>query len=191
MSRIKRMGETMREMKISQEILEQMDFNASTAGNNPLPTIAVINKMDEHLTDEQKYTVMAKEGCCKSGKPDKDCKAFGKEHADKSFAEKLALVHTVKNMMSPALNEDGSFTVTMSGHQNGVHRGRTTCSCGMIKKLKQPFTVSKTYCGCCAGHYLYHYQNMLDVKLKIKVINSSPLDTDGEMPCQFTFEIVK
>ena len=191
MPNIKRMGETMRKLKIPQDVLAQMDFEASsTIGNNPMPTIAVINKMDEYLTDEQKYIVMEKEGCCKGGKRDKDCKIFGKEHADKNFAEKLLLFKTVEYMMLPVLNEDGSFTVTMSGHQNGVHKGKTTCSCGAIKKLKQPFNVSKTYCGCCAGHFLYHYQNMLGVKLKIKNIKSSPLDTNGEMPCQFTFDVV-
>jgi hypothetical protein len=183
------MGETMRKMGVPHEILSQMDCNASTLGNNPLPTIAVIDKMDELLSKEQKYAVMEKEGCSKGGKRDQDCKAFGKEHAGLSFAEKLALVHTVENMMAPRINEDGSFTVTLCGYQNGVHSGKTTCSCGAIKKLKQPFTVSKTYCGCCAGHYLYHYQNMLGVALKLKEINSSPLDTDGEMPCQFTFEV--
>jgi len=190
MPNIKRMGETMRGLKIPQEILGQMDFEASTTGNNPIPTIAVIDKMDKLLTDEQKCAVMAKEGCCKGGKRDTDCKAFGKEHADKSLSEKLALFNTVEYMMSPALNEDGSFTTTMYGHQNGVHKGKTTCSCGAIKKMKQPFNVSKTYCGCCAGHFLYHYQNMLGVKLKIKEINSSPLDTNGEKPCQFTFEVI-
>jgi hypothetical protein len=36
---------------------------------------------------------------------------------------------------------------------------------------------------------LHHYQIMLGVALRLKEINSSPLDTDGEMPCQFTFEV--
>jgi hypothetical protein len=132
---------------------------------------------------------MGPEGCCKGGKRDADCKAFGKEHKDKTLAEKLALMFSVEYMMNPRLNGDGSFTITMSGHQNGVHTGKTTCSCGAIKKLKQPFSVSKTYCGGCAGHFLYHYQNALGVKLRLKVIDSSPLDTNGEEPCSFTFEV--
>jgi hypothetical protein len=183
------MGEAMRKMGVPHEILSQMDCNASTLGNNPLPTIAVIDKMDELLSKEQKYAVIEKEGCSKGGKRDQDCKAFGEKYAGLSLTEKLALVHTVENMTSPVLNEDGSFTVTLYGHQNGVHSGKTTCSCGAIKKLKQPFTVSKTYCGCCAGHFLHHYQSMLGVALQLKEINSSPLDTGGEMPCQFTFEV--
>lgn len=133
---------------------------------------------------------MEKQGCCKYGKRDKDCKAFAKEHEGKSLVEKLALMFEVEYMMTPKLNSDGSFTITMSGHQNGVHTGKTTCSCGMIKKLKQPFSVSSTFCGCCAGHFLYHYQNALSVKLRLKEIVSSPLNSNGENPCSFTFEIV-
>ena len=190
MPNIKRMGETMKKMKISQDILNQMDFEASTIGNNPTSTIAVIDKMDELLPDEQKYAVIEKEGCSKGGKRDKDCKEFGKLHVNKTLAEKLALFHTVEYMMNPVLNKDGTFTTTMSGHQNGVHKGKTTCSCGAIKKLKQPFNISKTYCGCCAGHFLYHYQNMLGVKLRLKSIDSSPLDSNCENPCSFTFEVI-
>ena len=190
MANIKRMRETMIKLNIPSEIIAQMDFDADGKGNTPHTLLTVIDKMDELLTVEQKLAVMEPEGCCKGGKRDKDCKAFGKEHKDKPLSEKLALMSTVEYMMAPKLNDDGTFTITWGGHQNGVHTGKTTCSCGTIKKLKQPFTVSKTYCGCCAGHFLYHYQNALGVKLRLKTINSSPLDTNGEQPCSFTFEIV-
>ena len=190
MPNIKRMGRTMSKMEISPEIIAQMNFDADDRGNNVIPRIAVIDKMDELLTDEQKLAILEFEGCCKGGKRDIDCKAFGKEHKDKPFSEKLAMMYTIEHMMNPFLNNDGSFTITMSGYQNGVHSGKTTCSCSAIRKLQQPFAVSKTYCGCCAGHFLYHYQNALGVKLRIKEINSSPLDSNGENPCSFTFEVV-
>ena len=128
MPNIKRMGRTMSKMKISPDIMAQMDFDADDRGNNVLPRIAVIDKMDELLTNEQKLAVLEYEGCCKGGKRDADCKAFGKEHKDKPLAEKLALMFTVEYMMNPRLNDDDSFTITMSGHQNGVHTGKTTCS---------------------------------------------------------------
>ena len=185
----KKMGESMRKIGISEDIISQFDCTDQN-GNQPEVKIEFIDLMDKLLTKKQCLAVMEREGCCKGGKRDKDCKAFGKEHKDKPLAEKLALLFSVENMMSPRLNADGSFTVTMSGYQNGVHTGKTTCSCGTIKKLKHPFSVSKTYCGCCAGHFLYHYQNALGVKLRLKEINSSPLDTNGEQPCSFTFEAV-
>lgn len=188
MPTLKKIRDTMKKQKISDEIMVQMDFEADC--NNTQNITTLIDKMDELLTREQCLSVMEKQGCCKGGQRDKDCKAFGKEHADKTLSEKLVLMSDIQYMMSPRQNDDGTFTITMCGYQNGVHAGKTTCSCSSIKKLKQPFSISPTYCGCCAGHFLYHYQNALGVKLKLKEINSSPLNTDGEMPCEFTFEVV-
>ena len=188
MPTLKKIRDTMKKQKIKDEIMAQMDFEANC--NNPLNIIALIDKMDELLTKEQCFSIMEKQGCCKRGKRDRDCKAFALEHADKTLNEKLALISSIQYMMSPSLNDDGTFTVTFSD-QNGVHSGKNTCSCGSIKKLKQPFLVSPTYCGCCAGHFIYHYQNALCVKLKLKEINSSPLNTNGEKPCEFTFEVIK
>jgi hypothetical protein len=191
MPSLKKIKESMTNLKIAPEIMAQMNFDANTAGNNPLPIIDIIDKMDELLTKEQRYAVMELQGCCKNGQRDKDCKAFAKEHADRPIAEKLKLLANVQNMMAPQLNDDGTITVTWGGYQNGVHKGATTCSCGTIKKLKQPFSVSSTYCGCCAGHFLYHYQNALGIKLRLKDIVSSPLNSNGEKPCSFIFEIIK
>ena len=181
--------QTMKDKGIPDEIIAQFDI-PDLKGNLPEPRIAFIEQMDKLLTKEQCLSIMENQGCCKTGKRDKDCKAFGKEHKDKPLAEKLTLLFTVENMMSPVLNGDGTFTISWGGYQNGIHTGKTTCSCGTIKKLKQPFSVSSTYCGCCAGHFLYHYQNALRVKLRLKEIVSSPLNTNGDKPCSFTFEII-
>jgi len=188
MPTLKKIRDTMKKQKINDGNMAQIDFEADC--NNPINIISLIDKMDELLTKEQCLSIMEKQGCCKGGKRDKDCKAFAKEHSDKTLAEKLALISSIQYMMSPCLNADGTFTIAFGGHQNGVHAGKYTCSCGSIKKLKQPFSVSPTYCGCCAGHLLYHYQNALGVKLKLKEINSSPLNTNGEKPCKFTFEVL-
>lgn len=189
MPSIKKIHQTMVKQGINDDVLEQFDFT-EPKGNNPIPIIEFIDKMDKLLTKEQCLAVMEKQGCCKGGKRDKDCKEFAKENSEKSLTEKLSLMSSIENMMAPSLNDDGTITVRWGGHQNGVHSGHTTCSCGTIMKMKQPFTISSTYCGCCAGHFLYHYQNALEVKLKLKEIVSSPLNTNGEEPCAFTFEIM-
>ena len=188
MPSIKRMQKTMVSIGIPEELRDQMPFG-DDKGNRPEPVIALIDQMDALLSHEQCMAIMEREGCCKSGQRDRDCRAFGKKHAGKTLAEKIERIANVPYMMRPRLNEDGTLTVTYSGHQNGVHTGKTTCSCGTIRKLKQPFTVSKTYCGCCAGHFLYHYQNALGVKLHLREIVSSSLDTHGEAPCSFTFTV--
>ena len=188
MAGVKQIHKTMLEQGYSEDLLSQFDFT-ELPGAKPGPILAVIDKMDELLTKEQRLAIMEKQGCCKGGQRDKDCRAFARKHAGKTVAEKLALMFEAENTVSPKLNVDGTFTITMSGYQNGKHKGNTTCSCPTIKKLKQPFSVSPTYCGCCAGHFMHHYQTMLGVTLHLKEIVSSPLDTNGEKPCSFTFEI--
>lgn len=189
MPQIQKIKETMVKQEISDSTLSRFNFGGDSS--NPHDVISVISKMDELLTEKQCLAVMEKQGCCKTGQRDKACREFARKYADKTLAEKVALLRTIRYMMSPSLNDDGTITVVFGGYQNGVHRGLTTCSCGTIKKLKQPFSVSRTYCGCCAGHFLYHYQNALGVKLRLKEIVSSPLDTDGEQPCGFVFEIIQ
>jgi hypothetical protein len=179
---------TMIKEGISSEIIKKMGID-HPINNDTQNVLAVIERMDKILTNEQKLAIMEKQGCCKGGQRDRDCKAFGKENKDKPLAEKLKLLSGIQYMMSPRLNNDGTITVFYGGHQNGVHTGKTTCSCGQIKKLKQPFSVSSTFCGCCAGHFLYHYQNALGIKLRLKEIVSSPLNTNGEKQCEFKFEV--
>ena len=190
MPNINKIKEAIQGLDISDEILSQFDCFTFVKGACPEPVIALIDKMDELLTNEQILAVMEKQGCCKSGWRDKECKAFGKKYSDMPIEEKLTLIPNIPHFSAPRLNEDGTITITFNEYQNGVHTGKTTCSCGLIKKLKQPFSVSPTFCGCCAGHVLYHHQNALGVKLRLKEINSSPLNTNGEKPCEFTFEIV-
>lgn len=198
MPSLKQIKKSMINLKISPEIISQIPLEADTSGSNPLPVIAAIEKMDELMTKEQKYAVMENQGCCKGGERDEACKAFNKAHEGEGLAERIEALRAERlqkqglyYIFPPTLNDDGSLTVSFGGHQNGVHTGRTTCSCSTIKKLKQPFCVSSTYCGCCAGHFMYHYQNALGVKLRLKEIISSPLNTNGEQPCTFNFEVVK
>ncbi|MDR0928381.1 MAG: hypothetical protein LBM74_01545 [Oscillospiraceae bacterium] len=179
----------MQKAGIPQSVIDQFDFSPAFHDRNPQERLAIIETMDTLLTQEQRMAVMEQQGCCKSGQRDKDCRAFAKAYGIKPLAEKVKLLSGVQWMMNPVL-EGNTLTVTFGGHQNGVHQGKNTCSCGTIRHLRQPFTVSKTYCACCAGHFRYHYQNALGVKLRLKEIVSSPLDTHGEMPCSMRFEVM-
>jgi hypothetical protein len=190
MPNLEKIEKTMIREGISPDIIKKIKID-HPVNNDTQNVIAVIDRMDKLLSNEQKLAVMEKQGCCKCGQRDRNCKAFGKEHKDKSLAEKIKLLSGTQYMMAPHLNSDGTISVSYGGHQNKVHTGKTTCSCGQIKKLKQPFSVTTTFCGCCAGHFLYHYQNALGVKLKLKEIVSSPLNTNGEKHCEFKFEKAK
>ena len=100
MPNIKRMGRTMSKMKISPDIMAQMDFDADDRGNNVLPRIAVIDKMDE-LSPTAKTAVLNMRVVARwnvtIAKP-------LQEHKDKP--PKSCLMFTVEYMMNPRLNDD-------------------------------------------------------------------------------------
>lgn len=183
---IKKIRQAMIEEGISEEIISKINFT-DPGGNDPLPVIAIINQMDSMLSHEQCLSVMEKQGCCKSGQRDKECKKFGKQNIGRSLNEKIELLSSIQYMGTPKLNEDGTITTGIFWFQDGVYN----CACPSIKKLKKPVSVTSTYCGCCAGHFLYHYQNALQLKLKLKEIKSSPISTNGSKPCDFIFEVIQ
>ena len=162
---------TMEKLKFPQEVIAKMEFD----GMEHDPVFAVIEKMDELLTEEQRYAVMERLGCCKSGKRDKDCKEFAELYKNRSFNEKLGLIKNVQYMADNRLNDDGTLSIFMGciGMKNNAG-----CSCGGVKNQKNP--VSITYCGCCGGHFRYHYQNALGIKLKLIKIK----------PGEFVYKIV-
>ncbi len=182
--------ENMEKMKIAQEIMVQMNFDPTVSGDYFGTVIAVLNKMEELLTKEQRLALMEHEGCCTGGEHDITDIAFAAKHADKTLAEKIELARTAFDVF-PILNDDGTITGILYGHQNGVHTGKTTCSCAnIIREVKDTSTVPITYCGCCAGNLMYHFQKALGIKLRLKDIVSSPLNTNGEKMCGFLYEVI-
>ena len=105
----------MTEQGFTDELLSQFDFT-EPKGAPPEPILAIINRMDKLLTKEQGLAVMEKQGCCKGGQRDKHCKEFAKLHKGKTVAEKLAHMFEGEHMVTPKLNADGSFTITMEGY---------------------------------------------------------------------------
>ena len=182
--------ENIEKMKIAPEIMAQMNFDPTVSGDYFGTVIAVLNKMDKLLTKEQRLALMEQEGCCKGGEYDEADIAFAKKYADKTLTEKTKLARTEFDVF-PILNDDGTISGILYGHQNGVHTGKTTCSCNnIIRNVKDLSTITTTYCGCCAGNMLYHFQNALGVKLRLKDIVSSPLNTNGEKMCKFMYEVI-
>ncbi|MEN6593392.1 MAG: hypothetical protein ABFC31_00390 [Clostridiaceae bacterium] len=142
--------------------------------------------MDASLSFEARRDLMDQNGCCKSGARKKASQAFFREHETLTLAEKLPLIAAVPNMGCPALNEDGTITIQAVTYRAGE---RFACACPNYNRLKRDYPVSRTYCLCCAGHFRYHYEIMLGVKLRLQSVDSSPLDTDGAEPCVMTFTV--
>lgn len=136
--------------------------------------------MENKLEPETTQEILEYNGCCKSGAREKASKAFAKEYANLPWQERLDKIVNVPNMGKPELNKDGTITL----HAVYFHDGeKFNCACPNNNKVKRDYPVSKTYCFCCAGHFKYHYDIMLGVKLNVLEIVSSPLDSEGEKPC--------
>ena len=135
----------------------------------------------------ERYEIMDWGACCKGGVRDKAVKKLAKELNGKNLEKKLKALWDVPNMGQPSLKDDG--TITTGIFYKGADGYKCACPCFHNEKFQEP--ISATYCLCCAGHFRYHYQNALGVKLKTMKVLSSPLESLGKKPCVFIYEIVK
>ena len=142
--------------------------------------------LSENVDEKTLADIMGRCACCKSGARLKASKAFAKEHAGESFQEKLEAISAVPNMGRPVWNEDGTITIHAVAYWKD---DRYSCACSQFNGVRLDLGVSRNYCYCCAGHFRYHYEIMLGVKLRPVEIVSSPLDSDGKNPCVIRFEV--
>lgn len=63
---------------------------------------------------------MEKQGCCKSGQRDKECKKFDKQNMGRPLDEKIELLSSIQYMGNLKLNEDGTITTGIFWFQDGV-----------------------------------------------------------------------
>jgi hypothetical protein len=148
----------------------------------------VLKKCDELLDLDAFSTAMFDRACCKSGYRLNNAKLMAKEHGDKPLEEKLKILGGLKYMGKPFLNGEGEIeTVAVGGHGlTGMY-----CPCWRLKGLSPaagPMPLS--YCACCGGHFLFHYQKALGIKLRLKKVVSSTLNSGGREPCVFQYQIV-
>jgi hypothetical protein len=165
---------------------EDLDDKASKRKKISFFTQAM-KKMDELMDYDTKYEIIDWCACCKGGKRDKDVKKLGKELKGKNLEEKLKALWEVPNMGKPILDEDGNIKTGI--YYKGEEGFKCACPCLHDEKIEE--SISSTYCLCCAGHFRYHYQNALGVKLKTIGVVSSPITSLGKEPCEFAFEILE
>jgi hypothetical protein len=150
---------------------------------------AVMAKCDELLDFDVIAETMFNMSCCKSGFRLVNAKSIARDHSGKSLKEKLELLGQKKWMGHPHLTEEGDiYTEHCAG--SGTPDD-LKCSCGKFKgTFPSERKMSLSYCFCCAGHFRFHYQMALGIKLRVKKIVSSIY---GEPPqyCSFLFEIVE
>ena len=91
MPNIKEIKDTILTSDIPSDVIAKFDF-PKVKGNPPGEVVALISRMEQLLTPEQCLSVMAEQGCSKTGVVNEMYTEFGCSHADKPFDVKLALM---------------------------------------------------------------------------------------------------
>ena len=187
--------ETLDDFKVSRDIIDEMyvGFDGIVSKTNKKIKSAffkqALDVMNEKLPPEKVQEIIEANACCKSGGRKKASEEFARINADKTTEEKLALISArpYLNMGSAELDENRQLLV----HAVSFHPGeKFECACPTVSKIKRDYTIPREYCYCCGGHFKFHYEIMLNVKLELCEIVSSPHDTEGREPCVFKFRIV-
>ena len=166
-------------------------------GNGDL--VEDVKRMETLLDSDLLYESLDSCACLGGKEYLKKCEEIGKELTGKSLNEKLLHLNgKVLTSERIALNNDGTLTAVIVFRNNGQYScacSATVCKGVKVSDLALPKSDSDgrdmplSYCLCCAGSFRRHLQLMLDVKLKTKAIISSPINSRGEKPCEFVYEI--
>lgn len=149
-----------------------------------------LDVMNETLPKERVQEIIEANACCKSGARLKASKQFAEVHKDDPIDVRFAQIRErpYMNMGRAELNDKGDIIVhAVSAYQDG----RYECVCPTVSHVKRDYAIPREYCFCCGGHFKFHYEIMLGVKLELAEILSSPLDTEGREPCAFRYRILK
>jgi len=186
--------ETLIEYKVADEIISKIEngfegIQSKTKKKTKAEYFSqALSVMEIELGLDKTREIFEANGCCKSGARLKASKEFARINADKSMHEKLEKIRKAPymNMGSPDLDENGDLVVHAV---NYYVDGKFLCVCPTISK-QQNQPQNRNYCYCCAGHFIFHYEIMLNCKLVVSEIMSSPLDSNGEKSCVIKFSLV-
>lgn len=144
-----------------------------------------LSAMEEHLTQEQCFTLWAQNGACRGTKYDKGRKAFAAVNSHKPLHEKFDIfVNSIgsgyKLKPNDIVLDEENKTITLS----------FTCKHGLMHLEKGINTSLEAYFGHCSGGRLHDLQLALGIKLKVKDVDVTAIKKDIRSPCIFTFEII-
>ncbi|WP_142414174.1 hypothetical protein [Hathewaya massiliensis] len=164
-------------------------------GNEDL--VDVISRMEKLLDQDMMHEILDSCACGGGQKFLKQCKKIGKNLTGKSLDEKVNhLNNNIFDSEKIILNGNNLLTGTL------LYKGNEKYKCVCSAAVKKGMTVSDltgyaddrtmplSYCFCCAGSFRRHLQLQLGVGLKTKEIVSSPINSKGQKPCEFIFEII-
>ena len=191
MTAVKRFKSALQEYQVGEDISAQI-FEGYENVSDKLKKekraaffMQAIERMEALLDRELCYEIRDACACSKGGWRLKAMQKIAKECEGQSVEQKLQAIGQVTYMGNPVLNEDGTITAGV-GDVGGFQ-----CPCPVFSGVKLEQTVSKTYCYCCAGHFRHHYQIALGKRLRTRDVVSSALESRGQEPCRFVFEILE
>lgn len=164
-------------------------------GNEDL--VDVIARMEKLLDHDIMQEILDSCACGGGQEYLKQCKKIGKALNGKSLEEKINhLNNIIFDSEKIMLNGNHLLTGTLSYKENEKYK----CVCSatvkkgmMVSSLtadEDNRTMPLSYCFCCAGSFRQHLQLQLGINLKTKDIVSSPINSKGQKPCEFIFEII-
>ena len=175
-------------------------------GNGNL--IGIIERMESLLEPEMMHEILDSCACLGSKEYLKTCEKAGKEVADKTLEEKVEYFSGWYDYYKLGLSDSNTLTVKMSFRDDNSltaseSGGKYGCVCPAAVKThvrvsdyaspannSDDRVMPLSYCICCAGSSRVHLQLQLGVSLRTKEIISSPINSRGEKPCEFSFEIL-
>lgn len=186
--------QTLRKFGVSKEITEKIysGFEEIKDKSAKPERAAFFNQavtvMNKSLTKEQVRDILEANACCKGGSRERNSKQFAKENKELGIPERLERIgeHPEWHMGRAEIDAEGYLIVY------GVSywlKGKFECACPNANQKKSDVEIPREYCYCCGGHFKYHYEIMLGVKLKLLEVVSSPHDTKGEKPCVFKYRL--
>ena len=175
-------------------------------GNGNL--VGATERMERLLEPEMMHEILDSCACLGSKEYLKICEKAGKEAADKTLTEKVNHFSNEYDYYKITLHDTNTVRVKMSFNDNNTlaaneNNEKYGCVCGAA--VKNHVKVSDyaiptnnpddcvmplSYCICCARSSRVHLQLKLGVSLKTKEIISSPINSRGKKPCEFTFDIL-
>jgi len=161
----------------------------------------IMRRMDEFIVPNTVQQVLDSCACrSKDDEQDKQHHNLGGKNENKTLSEIISHINSMLGDYEKInLNADNTLTVEWSF----INNKKYCCQC--LVTVKEGVKVSElalnsnidnsvmplSYCYCCAGSCRRYYHSKYGIELKTKEIVSSPINSKGEKPCSFVFEIVQ
>ena len=168
-------------------------------GNGNL--VNVIERMEKALDSNSCQEILDSHACTGGNEYLKRCEKIGKEIADKPLIEKIDHINNISSEAEKIiLNADNTLSVIWSFDNNGKYKcvcpaavktGVRVSDIALGNNIAGGCVMPLSYCFCCAGSGRRHLQLQLGAELKTKEIISSPINSNGEKPCEFILKIIE